>query len=137
MSAVYGAEGMPANRCDTDPEMAATPIGHRLAAREPVTIGDLDAELMAPIDTVPAHHVGRPSQIPGVRTLEEKLDASRAATASPSSRPQRPRITSETTSPTALWPTHRRTRVALAAAGQSDQPVDSLISTAILVHRGS
>jgi DNA-binding transcriptional LysR family regulator len=58
-----------------DPEMVAIPIGHRLAAQESVTIGDLDEATIVSFDTAPAHHVGRPSQISGVRTLEEKLEA--------------------------------------------------------------
>ena len=119
-----------------DPETIALPVGHRLAAREAVTIGDLDGEPVVPFDNAPAHHVGRLSEISGGRTVEEKLEAvalGHGLALVPASAAEYYQRADVVYRPVADAPPYQ---VALAvAAGQRSRPeVESFIGTAILVH---
>ena len=58
-----------------DAEMIALPVGHPLAALASVTLGDLADEPMLRYDAAPVHGTGRDAAFPGVRTMEEKLEA--------------------------------------------------------------
>jgi len=58
-----------------DPEMVAMPMGHSLAAQECVLIADLKDEAVLRYATAPEHVVGRPANVDGIRTMEEKLEA--------------------------------------------------------------
>jgi DNA-binding transcriptional LysR family regulator len=59
----------------SDPEMIALPVAHPLAALDAVSLADLASETILRYDTAPEHEAGRPSSRPGIRTMEEKLEA--------------------------------------------------------------